>query len=62
MPNLKFYFTALGQARSNMTDFLLDFYFNGFCKGRKNFFRLRGMPHNAQFNKFFLSAIPRYAT
>jgi hypothetical protein len=37
MPNLTFYFTALGQARSPMTDFLKDCYFNGFCKGRKNF-------------------------
>jgi hypothetical protein len=37
MPNLKFYFTAMGQARSPMTDFLIDCYLNGFCKGRKNF-------------------------
>jgi hypothetical protein len=38
MPNLKFYFTAMRQLRSPMADFLIDCYFNGFCKGRKNFF------------------------
>jgi hypothetical protein len=38
-----------------MTDFLKDCYFNGFCKGRKNFVptpryakKLRAMPHNAE--------------
>jgi hypothetical protein len=36
MPNLKSYFTAIGQARTPTTDFLIDYYFNGFCKGRKN--------------------------
>jgi hypothetical protein len=29
--------TAMKQARSPMADFLKDCYFNGFCKGRKNF-------------------------
>jgi hypothetical protein len=52
-PNLKFYFTAMGQERSPMTDFLIDCYFNGFCKGRKNFVstprfakKLRAMQHS----------------
>jgi hypothetical protein len=27
----------MGQARSPMADFLIDCYFNGFCKGRYNF-------------------------
>jgi hypothetical protein len=47
-----------------MTDFLKDCYFNGFCKGRKNYVptpryakKLRSMPHSAEF----LSATPRYA-
>jgi hypothetical protein len=37
MPNLIFYFTAIWQARSPMTDFLIDCNFNSFCKGKKNF-------------------------
>jgi hypothetical protein len=56
MPNLKFYFTAMGQARSPMTAFLIDCYFNDFCKGRKNFVltpryakKLCAMPHSAEF-------------
>jgi hypothetical protein len=44
----------MGQARSPMTDFLIDCYFDGFCKGRKNLFRhsaesrLRAMPYSAE--------------
>jgi hypothetical protein len=41
-----------------MTDFLKDCYFNGFCKGRKNFVptsryakKLRAMRHSAGFLK-----------
>jgi hypothetical protein len=74
MPNL-FYFTAMRQARSPMTDFLIDF-----CIGRKNFVstlryakNLRAMPHSAEFQLFAMplsaelfktvskSATPRYA-
>jgi hypothetical protein len=45
----------MGQARSPTTDFLKDCYFNGFCKGRKNFVptpryakKLRAMLHSAE--------------
>jgi hypothetical protein len=56
MSNLKFYLIGMGQARSPMTDFLIDCYFNGFYKGRKNFVstpryakkKLRAMPHSAE--------------
>jgi hypothetical protein len=55
MPNLKFYFTAMGQARLPMIDVLIYCYFNGFGKGRKNFVstphyakKLRAMPHSAE--------------
>jgi hypothetical protein len=37
MPILKFYIIAMGKARSPMTDFLKNCFFNDFCKGRKNF-------------------------
>jgi hypothetical protein len=51
-----------------MTDFLKDCYFNGFCKGKKNFVpnprfakKIRAMPLNVKFKpKIFLST-PRYA-
>jgi hypothetical protein len=67
MPNLTFYFTAMGLARSPMTDFFKDF--NGFCKDRKNFVptpryakKLRAMWHSAELRKKVLSANPRYST
>jgi hypothetical protein len=48
-----------------MTDFLKDFYFNGFCKGRKNFVptpryakKLRAMQHSAESR---LRAMPHSA-
>jgi hypothetical protein len=48
----------MGQARSPMTDFLIDWYFNSSCKGRKNFVftpryadKLLAMPHSAEFLK-----------
>jgi hypothetical protein len=34
---LKIYFTAMGQARSPMTDFFIGCFFNGFCKSIKNY-------------------------
>jgi hypothetical protein len=34
---MPFYFTAMGQVWSPMTDFLIYCYFHGSCKGRKNF-------------------------
>jgi hypothetical protein len=56
MPNIKFNFTAMRQARPPMNDFLIDWYFNGFCKGRKNFVltlcekqRLCAMLHSEEF-------------
>jgi hypothetical protein len=52
-----------------MTDFFKDCYFNGFCKGRKNFGptphyakKLRAMRHSAEFLTKILFATPRYAT
>jgi hypothetical protein len=33
---LKILFYCHGQARSPMTNFFIDCFFNGFCKGRKN--------------------------
>jgi hypothetical protein len=60
------------QVRLPMADFLIDCYFNGFCKG-KNFFRLCAMPHSTKFrlramppsvkfkSKIFLPTL-RYAT
>jgi hypothetical protein len=57
---LKILFSAMGQARSPMTDFLIDCYFNSFCNGRKNFVstprqkKLRAMPHSAELKKKFV--------
>jgi hypothetical protein len=55
----------MGQARSPMTDFLIDCYFNGFCKGRTKFVstpryakKLRAMRHSAEFR---LPAMPHRA-
>jgi hypothetical protein len=65
MPNFKFYFTVMGPARLPMTDFLIDCYFNGFCKGRKNSVltpcnakKLHTMQHSA---KLRLRAMPHSA-
>jgi hypothetical protein len=56
MSNVKFYFAAMGQARSPMTDYLIDCYFNFFCKGKQHFVstpryakKLRTMLHSAEF-------------
>jgi hypothetical protein len=45
----------MGQASSPMTDILKDCYFNGFCKGKKNFVltpryakKLRAMQHSGE--------------
>jgi hypothetical protein len=53
------------QARSPMTDFFVDCYFNGVCKGRKNFVstpryakKLRAMRHSAES---LLRAMPHSA-
>jgi hypothetical protein len=55
MPKLKFYFSAMGQARSPMPDFLVKCHFNVFCKGRNNFVltpryakKLRTMRHSTE--------------
>jgi hypothetical protein len=36
------------QVRLPMADFFIDCYFNGFCKGRKNFFLLHDMQHSLE--------------
>jgi hypothetical protein len=51
----------MGQARSPMTDFLIDCYFNHFCKGIKNFFFDSALCHIAQSWSWFylrLCAMP----
>jgi hypothetical protein len=55
----------MGQARSPTTNFLIDCYFIGFCKGRKNFVstsryakKLRAMRHSAESR---LHAMPHSA-
>jgi hypothetical protein len=47
-----------------MTDFLIDCYFNGLCKGRKNFVptpryakKLRAMRHSAELKKGYISVL-----
>jgi hypothetical protein len=40
----------MGQARSHMTDFLIDCYFNGFCKGGES--QLRAMRHSEEATHF----------
>jgi hypothetical protein len=46
MPNLKFYFTAKGQARSPMTDFFDTL--TASVKAERILFRLRAIPHTAK--------------
>jgi hypothetical protein len=65
MPNLKFYFSAKGQTRSAMTHFLINCYFNGFCKGRKEFVstlryakKLHTMRHSANTNSALCRIAP----